>query len=44
MQCGASEVLALNVEGESLFNDGVAYVLFQIFLPMVRGNELSIGK
>ena len=38
---GASPVLTTMIEGESLFNDGTAMVLFFIFLEMSHGNEVS---
>ena len=38
---GASPVLSTMIEGESLFNDGTAMVLFFIFLEMSHGNEVS---
>lgn len=39
-----SERLAVLVEGESLFNDGTAIVLFQIFLAGAAGAAFGIAK
>ena len=38
-QVGASKKLGIVIEGESLLNDGTAFVLFLVFqvLPRVRG-------
>ena len=38
---GASPVLSTTIEGESLFNDGTAMVLFFILLEMCKGREVS---
>lgn len=41
---GASEKLATVIEGESLLNDGVAYVLFEIMLARPgRGGRRAAG-
>ena len=43
-ELGASKKLATMIEGESLFNDGTAMVIFLIMLEMVEGKELSFGE
>ena len=40
---GASVKLSTVIEGESLLNDGVAFVLFEIFLEWASGEPLSAG-
>jgi NhaP-type Na+/H+ or K+/H+ antiporter len=40
---GASKKLATMIEGESLFNDGTAMVLFLIMLELVDGEDLTFG-
>ena len=42
-ELGASKKLATMIEGESLFNDGTAMVLFLILLSLVEGEDLSFG-
>ncbi len=42
-QLGVSKRLSVIVEGESLFNDGTAVVLFQILVVGVATNELDVG-
>jgi NhaP-type Na+/H+ or K+/H+ antiporter len=39
----ASEKLATIVEGESLLNDAVAYVLFEIFRGWAAGEKVTAG-
>ena len=41
---GASKKLATLIEGESLFNDGTAMVLFLILLEFVEGKEKTFGE
>jgi NhaP-type Na+/H+ or K+/H+ antiporter len=36
-ELGASRKLATLIEGESLFNDGTAYVIFLVLVKMVEG-------
>lgn len=36
-ELGASRKLATLIEGESLFNDGTAYVVFLVLLKIVEG-------
>ncbi|CAA9476838.1 MAG: Na+/H+ antiporter [uncultured Solirubrobacteraceae bacterium] len=43
-ELGVSERLLTIVEGESLFNDGVAIVLFGILLEAALGSKVSIGS
>jgi len=40
----APKNLAVVVEGESLFNDGAAVVLFNILLTFAQGGAISLGK
>ncbi len=40
-ELGVTKRLSLIVEGESIFNDGVAVVLFGVLLGMVQGGEFS---
>jgi len=42
-QLGVSKRLAVLVEGESLFNDGAAVVIFQILVAAALTGELSVG-
>jgi NhaP-type Na+/H+ or K+/H+ antiporter len=42
-ELGASKKLATMIEGESLFNDGTAMVLFLIMLDLVEGKDLTFG-
>ena len=43
-QLGVSTQLSLLIEGESLFNDGSAFVLFLVFRESMRGESLSAGE
>jgi NhaP-type Na+/H+ or K+/H+ antiporter len=43
-ELGASKRLSTIIEGESLFNDGTAFVLFLLFQGMVLGEEATPGK
>ena len=38
---GASRTLSTMIEGESLFNDGTAYVMFSVTLELVKGKEFD---
>ncbi|KAG5188535.1 Cation/H+ exchanger [Tribonema minus] len=40
---GVSDKLSTLIEGESLFNDGSALVLFELFLGAIEGHELTPG-
>ena len=42
-ELGASKRLATLIEGESLFNDGTAMVVFLVLLDIVEGNPQSAG-
>lgn len=42
-QLGASKKLSTLIEGESLLNDGTAFVLFLVLLDLVKGIELTPG-
>ncbi|KAF5191355.1 Sodium/hydrogen exchanger [Thalictrum thalictroides] len=42
-ELGARKSLSTIIEGESLMNDGVAMVLYQLFLKMVLGQSFSAG-
>eukprot|EP00466_Bigelowiella_natans_P003597 jgi/Bigna1/134069/aug1.23_g8777 len=41
---GVSKRLATLIEGESLFNDGTAFVFFLVWIEFLEGNELSPGE
>lgn len=41
---GCDPVLTTIINGESLLNDGVAYVLFEVFLQWVEGSEMVAGN
>ncbi|CAN0216155.1 unnamed protein product, partial [Discosporangium mesarthrocarpum] len=41
---GVSEKLGTLIEGESLFNDGSAIVIFEVFLEAVEGKERTVGE
>lgn len=43
-ELGASRKLATLIEGESLFNDGTAYVVFLVLVKMVEGEQLSVSS
>jgi len=43
-ELGVSKRLATLIEGESLFNDGTAYVMFLVWIEFLEGNELSPGE
>eukprot|EP01084_Bolivina_argentea_P315753 547153_1 len=43
-ELGASKRLATLIEGESLLNDGAAFVLYTIALQFVKGENPSVGK
>lgn len=42
-ELGASRTLSTLIEGESLFNDGTAYVMFSVTLKLVKGEEFKAG-
>ena len=42
-EVGASRTLSTMIEGESLFNDGTAYVMFTVAFELVQGEDLSAG-
>ncbi|WPT14435.1 Sodium/hydrogen exchanger 7 [Picochlorum sp. SENEW3] len=41
---GSNPELTTVIEGESLLNDGVAYVMFQIFLGWALGQDVKVGS
>jgi CPA1 family monovalent cation:H+ antiporter len=41
-ELGVTRRLSLIVEGESIFNDGVAVVLFGVLLGLVQGSDVSV--
>mmetsp|Transcript_29449 Transcript_29449/g.71764 ORF Transcript_29449/g.71764 Transcript_29449/m.71764 type:complete len:1182 (-) Transcript_29449:327-3872(-) len=41
---GVSKKLATLIEGESLFNDGTAFVMFLVWIEFLEGNELTAGE
>ena len=43
-EVGASKQLAALIEGESLFNDGTAYVFYLVFVDLVHGAAFNIGE
>lgn len=43
-ELGAPRTLATVIEGESLLNDGIAFVMFQFFLAELQGEIQSIGS
>lgn len=43
-ELGASRTLSTLIEGESLFNDGTAYVMFSVTLELVKGKEPNAGE
>ncbi len=43
-ELGASQRLSLLIEGESLFNDGTAFVLFVLFFERMQGVERAAGE
>ncbi len=43
-EAGVNKDLSTVVEGESVFNDGIAVVLFLIFLQMCRGTEVTVAS
>jgi CPA1 family monovalent cation:H+ antiporter len=40
---GAPKKLGIIIEGESLFNDGTAMVIFQLFRELMVGTETTVG-
>ncbi|CAI2372249.1 unnamed protein product [Moneuplotes crassus] len=42
-ELGASRTLSTMIEGESLVNDGTAYVMFSVTLELVKGKEFEVG-
>merc|ERR1719157_58357 len=42
-ELGASPTLTVQIQGESLLNDGTAIVLYTIAFNMLRGEEYDIG-
>ena len=42
-ELGASRTLSTLIEGESLFNDGTAYVMFSVTLELVKGEKFEFG-
>jgi len=43
-ELGASRTLSTMIEGESLVNDGTAYVMFSVTLDLVKGEAFEIGE
>lgn len=41
-ELGASRTLTTLIEGESLVNDGTAYVMFSVVLDLVKGDKFNI--
>jgi NhaP-type Na+/H+ or K+/H+ antiporter len=43
-ELGASRTLSTLIEGESLINDGTAFVMFTVTLDLAKGAKFHIGE
>jgi NhaP-type Na+/H+ or K+/H+ antiporter len=43
-ELGASRTLSTLIEGESLINDGTAFVMFTVMLDLTKGEKFDAGN